>query len=103
MNIRRQPAIWTLLSVLAAMPILLQAGSRDTDNDAAVLVDCDHRYVSQRDATRVLDTDNFSQTYAKRQALYANLARLCHGRSVNILLVTQPPRRERRINTMAVR
>lgn len=39
--------------------------------------DCDKRFISQRQASWLLGTDNFSQTYARRAALYAEIARAC--------------------------
>lgn len=78
---------------LLTLPLLtLLSLAADAQSPAAtslVTVDCEHRYISQRDAARVLRTDNFSQTYAKRQSLYANVARACHSGVKQVLLVAE--------------
>lgn len=78
----------TCLLTLPLLTLLsLAANAQSPAATNIVAVDCEHRYISQRDAARVLRTDNFSQTYAKRQSLYANVARLCHGGVDQVLLV----------------
>jgi len=84
-NIRNR-CLW-MLPLLALLPLVAQ-GEPPAIYNAPIAIDCEHRYISQRDAARVLRTDNFSQTYPKRQSLYANVARLCHGGVEQVLLVT---------------
>ena len=74
------------LPLLALLPLAAYAQPPATIH--TVKVDCDLIYISQRDAARVLRTDNFSQTYDKRQALYANVARACKSGVRLVLLVT---------------
>ena len=73
------------LSMLVLMPLASQAA---TPASTTIAIDCESRYISQRDAARVLRTDNFAQTYAKRQSRYANVARVCHSEVEEVLLVT---------------
>lgn len=77
------------VALLALLP--LAAHAQPPSTTSTFTVDCDHTYISQRDAARVLRTDNFSQTYAKRQSLYANLARACKTGAGQVLLVTTDP------------
>ncbi len=79
----------TVLLALVLMPLATQA--QPPDPSTVVSVDCDQRYLSQRDAARVLGTTNFSQTYAKRQTLYANLGRLCSSGVARVLLTAEKP------------
>ena len=80
----------TYLLTLPLLSLLsLAANAQSPVATSLVTVDCEHRYISQRDAARVLRTDNFSQTYAKRQSLYANVARACHGGVKQVLLVAE--------------
>ena len=81
------------LPLLALIPLSSQA---EAPASTTIAIECDHRYISQSDAARVLRTDNFSQTYAKRQSLYANVARACHGGVQQVLLVTAVPAERRR-------
>jgi hypothetical protein len=91
-----------VLAVLAAIPLASLADPPATDTTSAtVSVDCDHRYLSQADAARVLGTDNFSQTHAKRQSLYANVARRCQSGASQVLLVVDQP--QPRVRTLATR
>lgn len=69
---------------------------------ATVTVECDDRYISQRDAARVMHTDNFWQTYAKRQSLYANVARLCHTGISQVVLMAHEPQSNQRSTARAV-
>lgn len=78
MNVRRNPAAWTL-AVLLTLPVL-PAGSRAVPNDGAPRIDCQQRCSSQRD-----------------------IARLGPDRGGDLALAVQPPLRERRIHTMAMR
>lgn len=87
----RKHLLWTL-PLLALAPLASQAAPPAAPPVNSI--DCDHQYISQRDAARVLHTDNFSQTYAKRQSLYANVARLCQGGFDRVLLVTSEPKPE---------
>ena len=84
--------------MLTLMALASQAATPAT---GVIAIDCDHRYISQRDAARVLRTDNFSQTYAKRQTLYANVARACHSGVKQVLLVTGEGQGKNR--TLAIR
>ncbi|MGH8076110.1 MAG: hypothetical protein ACREPE_02130 [Lysobacter sp.] len=87
-----------ILPLLILMPLASQAEPPVVRN-STVAVECDNRYISQRDAARVLHTDNFSQTYAKRQSLYADVARLCHSGINQVVLMAQtraPQAREAR-------
>lgn len=45
--------------------------------ERSLVIDCQHRHVSQRDAGWLMETDNSGQAYAKRAQLYANVARAC--------------------------
>lgn len=84
--------LWTL-PLLALIPLASQA---QAPASTTIAIECEHRYISQSGAARVLRTDNFSQTYAKRQSLYANVARACHGGVQQVLLVTEVPAERRR-------
>ena len=78
-----------LLSTLPLLALMALASQAATPATGMIAIDCDHRYISQRDAARVLRTDNFSQTYAKRQVLYADVARACHSGARQVLLATE--------------
>ena len=84
------------LSTLPLLALMALASQAATPATGVIAVDCDHRYISQRDAAHVLRTDNFSQTYAKRQTLYANVARACHSGVKQVLLVTGEDQRRNR-------
>lgn len=75
------PFLMLLSALLAAVlffsPRLHAAGAGDSTAKRSLVLDCDKRYVSQRQASWLLGTDNFSQTYARRAALYAEVARAC--------------------------
>ena len=90
-----------LLSTLPMLTLMALASQAATPATGVIAIDCDHRYISQRDAARVLRTDNFSQTYAKRQTLYANVARACHNGVKQVLLVTGEGQGKNR--TLAIR
>jgi len=84
------------LCLISMLPVLLlgaltASAAPTATGDTQIVVSCDHRYISQRDAARVMKTDNFSQTYDKRQSLYANLARQCHRGIDQVLLTRNPP------------
>lgn len=93
----RNPCLTTVLLLALIAPASPAAPAASTTTAAApsttIAIDCAHRYISQRDAARVLGTDNFWQTYAKRQSLYAHVARLCHSGVERVLLVAsdRPP------------
>ena len=99
MTILRKYSVWAL-PLVVLLPFASQADSRDDSGDS-VTVACGDRYISQRDAARVLHTDNFSQTYAKRQSLYVNIARLCHRGVDQVLLVANE--RQPKARTLASR
>lgn len=69
---------------------------------STVTVECEKRYISQSDAARVMHTDNFWQTYAKRQSLYANVARLCQTGISAVVLMAQEARSNPRSTARAV-
>ena len=73
------------LSLLVLTPLASQAAPPAS---TTIAIDCESRYISQRDAARVLRTGNIAQTYAKRQSLYATDARVCHSGVEQVLLVT---------------
>lgn len=77
-----------LLTLSLSTLLPLAAYAEPPATTYTVTVDCDRTYISQRDAARVLRTDNFSQTYTKRQSLYANVARACKSGARQVLLVT---------------
>ena len=80
------------LPLLALIPLASQAETpAQPPAGTTIAIECEHRYISQADAGRVLRTDNFSQTYAKRQSLYANVARACHSGIRQVLLVSEVP------------
>lgn len=54
----------------------LFAGER-TAETRSLTIDCQDRHISQRDAGWLMGTDNFSQTYARRAGLHADIARAC--------------------------
>ena len=84
--------LWTL-SLLAVIPLAAQA---QAPASATIAMECQHRYISQVDAARVMGTDNFSQTYAKRQSLYANVARACQRGVREVLVVVEVPAQTQR-------
>jgi hypothetical protein len=68
----------TLLAVaLAAAPRLQAAETAHAAANPGLDVDCDQRFISQQQASWLLGTDNFSQTYDRRAALRAEVARAC--------------------------
>lgn len=85
-------------SPVSILPVLFLAAfaAHSAPPAGTIAIACDHRYISQADAARVLHTDNFSQTYAKRQSLYANVARTCQKGVDEVLLVAREPRRDPR-------
>ena len=71
-----------LAAALVVSPRLHAADARHSDAGHSTVkhsltIDCDKRHVSQRQAGWLLGTDNFSQTYDRRAALYAEVARAC--------------------------
>lgn len=78
----------SILPLLTLIPLASQAQPFVTNNAAAatIAIDCGHRYINQRDASRIPQTDNFSQTCAKRQSLYANVTRHCQCGVDEVLL-----------------
>jgi hypothetical protein len=66
-----------LAAVLVASPRLRAAEAGDPATRRSVTFDCDKRFISQRQAGGLLGTDNFSQTYDRRTALHAEVARAC--------------------------
>ncbi len=80
-NLNRIPLLMLLPALLTAVlffsPRLHAAGAGYSTVKRSLTIDCDKRYVSQRQASWLLGTDNFSQTYDRRAALYAEIARAC--------------------------
>lgn len=73
-----------LLSALLAVavfvsPRLHAAEAGYSAAKRSLTIDCDKRFISQREAGWLLGTDNFSQTYDRRAALHAEVARACAG------------------------
>lgn len=66
-----------LAAALVASPRLHAAEAGDSAARRSVTFDCAKRFISQRQAGWLLGTDNFSQTHARRTALYAEVARAC--------------------------
>ena len=71
-----------LVAALAVSPRLRAAEARHSDagystGKRSLTIDCDKRHVSQRQAGWLLGIDNFSQTYERRAALHAEIARAC--------------------------
>ena len=66
-----------LVAVLVASPRLHAAEAGYSATHRSLTIACDNRYISQRQASWLLGTDNFSQTYARRAALHAEIARTC--------------------------
>jgi len=71
------PALLT--AVLFLSPGLHAAEAGYSTAHRSLTIDCDHRYISQRQASWLLDTGNFSQAYSRRAALRAEVARACAG------------------------
>lgn len=66
-----------LTAVLFSSPRLHAAEAGYSTVKRSLTIDCDKRHVSQRQAGWLLGTDNFSQTYERRAALHAEIARAC--------------------------
>jgi hypothetical protein len=66
-----------LAAALVASPRLHAAEAGDPATRRSVIFDCDKRFISQRQAGWLLGIDNFSRTYDRRAALYAEVARAC--------------------------
>ncbi|MEP6632841.1 MAG: hypothetical protein ABJA62_01390 [Luteimonas sp.] len=89
------------LNLFTAATAVFAVGAAHASQPArTVEIDCRHRYVTQQNAARLFGTSNFSQTYAKREGLYVDLARACIGHRRAILLpateVTSKPIAARR-------
>ena len=71
-----------LVAALVVSPCLRAAETRHSDTGystgkRSLTIDCHKRHVSQRQAGWLLGTGNFSQTYERRAALHAGIARAC--------------------------
>ena len=66
-----------LTAVLFSSPRLHAAEAGYSTVKRSLTIACDNRHISQRQASWLLGTDNFSQTYDRRAALYAEIARAC--------------------------
>ena len=82
-NLNRSAWMLTLLMLLLMLLLTstqlsppVQARERMA-GERGLTVECDNPYISQRDASWLLGSDNFGQTYAKRRQLYAEVARVC--------------------------
>lgn len=78
-NSQRIPWLLVLLMLLLTTtqysPRLLAADK--ASEKRSLVIDCKHRYLSQRQASWLMATDNFSQTYARRAQVYAEVGRAC--------------------------
>ena len=97
---------WLEISLRALLLTLVVAAfaidaARAAPPAGSLQVDCGHRYISQAEASRLFGTNSVSQAYARRRALYLQLARACAGRpgaaTLTILadLAAAMPARER--------
>lgn len=66
-----------LAAVLFLSPRLHAAEAGYSAAKRSLTLDCDKRFISQQQASWLLGTDNFSQTYDRRAALRAEVARAC--------------------------
>ena len=71
-----------LLTTTRFTPPLFAAEQQAVDR--SLVIDCQHRHVSQRDAGWLLGTDNVSHAYARRAQLYADVARACAAGSTAV-------------------
>jgi hypothetical protein len=80
-NLNRLPLLMLvsalLTATLVASPRLHATDAGPSTDMRSLIIDCDRRHVTQRKASWLLGTDNFSQTYDRRAALYAEVARAC--------------------------
>ena len=80
-NLNRIPLLILLAASMAALlvtaPRLHAAEAGYSTPHRSLTIACDNRYISQRQASWLLDTDNFSQAYARRAAIHAGVARAC--------------------------
>ena len=97
---------WLEISLRALLLTLVVAAfaidaARAAPPAGSVQVDCGDRYISQAEASRLFGTNSVSQAYARRRALYLQLARACAGRQGTTMLailaepVAATPARER--------
>jgi hypothetical protein len=92
---KRIPWLLTLLTLLLtttqyAPPV--HARDRHA-GERSLTVDCQDRHISQRDAGWLLGIDNFGQTYAKRERLYAEIARVCAAGFTTVRIERKPAAR----------
>jgi hypothetical protein len=103
MNMMRK---WLEISLRALLLTLIVAAfaidaARAAHPAGSVQVACGHRYIAQAEASRLFGTNSVSQAYARRRALYLQLARACAGRQGTTMLailaepVAATPARER--------
>ena len=80
-NLNPFPCLMLLSALLAAAliasPRLHAAEAGYSATHRSLTIACDNRYISQHQASWLLDTGNFSQTYDRRAALHAEIARAC--------------------------
>ena len=80
-NLDRIPFLLLLSALLAAAlvssPRLRAAEAGHPATGYHQTLDSGKRFISQQEAGRLLGTVNVSQTYARRAALYAEIARAC--------------------------
>lgn len=78
----------TTLITLVILNALAGEATRAAQPTAFMQIDCSRRYISQADAARLFGTNNVSHVYARRQTLYANLARACAGGAGTVTLAS---------------
>lgn len=80
-NLNRIPSLILLAVSIAALlitaPRLHAAEVGYSAPHRSLTIACDNRYISQRQASWLLGTDNFSQTYGRRATIHAEIARAC--------------------------
>ena len=94
---------WLEISLRALLLTLVVAAfaidaARAAQPDGSLQVECGHRYISQAEASRLFGSNSVSQAYARRHALYLQLARACARRQdAVILLIPNEQARGRRV------
>lgn len=79
-NLNRIPMLLLSAVLAAALFVPPRLHATEAGYSAAkrsLTLDCDKRFISQRQASWLLGSDNFSQAYARRAALHAETARAC--------------------------
>ncbi len=94
-NLNRIPLPMLLAALMAALPVVssrLHAAEAGYSTPArhSLTIACDKRHISQRQASRLLGIDNFSQAYARRAAIHAQVARACAAGAAAVRLDGEP-------------